>query len=122
MGPFDITAGQTCNLSLLHPHLVVLCDLALKLLATIITALGKGNVQWLAADHFVIHFSNRLHPATRSRKSRNLGDALFIQHDLAASDGAKRLEPATRLLVVDIIFQVLDVKIHALIILALAVS
>jgi len=92
--------------------------LALKLLATIFTALGNGNVQRLAADHLVVHFSNSFGGFIGRReadKAETFGGTLLVAHDLAAGDGAERLELNAKLLVVHIILQVLDVEIHALV-------
>jgi hypothetical protein len=114
----DVAARKTGSRSLLHSDLVALSNLALKLLPANFTALSKGNVKRLAANHLVVHLGDSLGGfigSGETNETETLGSALVISHDLAARDRTKRLELATKLLIVNIIFQVLDVEVNALV-------
>jgi hypothetical protein len=114
----DIAAGETGGGGLLHPDLVALSDLALKLLTTDFAALSEGDIERLAADHLVVHLSDSLGGLVgrgEADETKALGGTFLIAHDLAAGDGAESLELATELLIVCVVVQVLDVEVDALV-------
>ncbi len=113
----QVTVGDAGSGSLLHPGLVALSDQVLELLATNITALGKRNVEGLVADHLVVHFSNRLGGLVGTGvadEAKALGVTLVIAHDFGAGNGTERLELGAKFVVVHVVIDVLDVKVHAL--------
>jgi hypothetical protein len=103
---------------------ITLGDLAFQLLAANVAALGKGDIQWLATDHLVIHFWNGLGSLVRGRetnKSKAFGCALLVTHNFAAGDGTEGFELATEFIVIHIILEILDVQVNTLV-LALLLS
>ena len=113
----QVAVGDAGSGSLLHSGLVALRDQVLELLATNITALGKRDVEGLVADHLVVHFSNRLGGLVGTGvadEAEALGVTLVIAHDFGAGNGAKRLELAAKSIVVHVVIDILDVKVHAL--------
>jgi hypothetical protein len=117
-GTVDVTSGKTSSSSLLHADLVALGNLALKLLTADFTALSERNIERLGANHLVVHLSDSLGSLVGSREadeSKALGSALLVTHDLAAGDAAEDLELSTELVVINIVLQVLDVQVDALV-------
>jgi hypothetical protein len=114
----DVATWNSSGGSLLHPNLIALGNLALKLLPANLTTLGERNVQRLASDHLVVHLSDSLGSLVgrgKTNEAKPFGNALFIAHDLAASDAAKGLEFDAKLFIVKVILQVLDVEVDALV-------
>jgi hypothetical protein len=117
-GAINIRSREASSRSLLHPDLVALGDLALELLATDLTALSERHVERLGADHLVVHFSDGLGcfiGRGEADESETLGLTLLVPHDLAAGDGPERLEFSPQLLVINVILQVFDVEVDALV-------
>jgi hypothetical protein len=82
------------------------------------TALSERNIERFGSDYFVIHLSDGLGRLIRRRKTdeaKPLRRPLLIAHDLAACNCAEWLKLSTKLLVIDVVLEVLDVKVHALI-------
>jgi len=113
-----VTTRDTSSSGLLHADLVALSDLALQLLPTNLTALGKGDVERLGTDHLVVHLGNSLGGLLRigvTNETEALGMVLIVAHDLGTGNGSERLELSTELFVVDIVFEILDVEVYTLI-------
>jgi hypothetical protein len=103
---------------LLQPDLVTLSDLTFQLLPADFTALSERNVERFGPNYFVVHLGNGLGGLIRRRKANEakpLGCSLLIAHDLATCNSTEGLKFTTKLLIVDIILEVLDVKVDALI-------
>ena len=113
----QVTIGDAGSGSLLHSGLVALSDQVLELLATNITALSKRDVQWLVTDHLVVHLRDGLGGLVGTgvaNEAKALGVALVVAHDLGAGNGPERLELGAKFVVVHVVIDVLDVKVHAL--------
>lgn len=113
----QVTVGDAGSGSLLHADLVALSNLVLELLATNVTALGKRDVQGLVTDHLVVHLSDRLGGLIRAGvadETKALRVTLLVAHDLGAGNGAERLKLSTELVVVHVVVDVFDIKVHGL--------
>ena len=113
-----VATRDASSSGLLHADLVALSNLALQLLPTNLAALGEGDVERLGTDHLVVHLGNGLGGLLRvgvTNETEALGMVLIVAHDLGARDGSKRLELGAELFVIDVVFEILDVEVHALI-------
>jgi hypothetical protein len=98
--------------------LCALGNLALQLLPTNLTTLRQRNVKRLGTDNLVVHFRHRLRRLVgggETNESKAFGSTLVVTHNLAARDGPEWLELCAEFVVIDVIFQILDVEIDTLI-------
>jgi hypothetical protein len=117
-GTIDVPTRKPSSSSLLHTNLIALGNLAFKLLPANLLALGQGDVERFAANHLVVHLGNSLGSFLRSReayKSESLGSALLITHNLCAGNRSEDFEFRTKLFIVNVVLQILDVKVDTLI-------
>jgi hypothetical protein len=117
-GTIDVTTGDASRRSLLQSDLVTLSDLAFQLLPADFTALSERNVERFGTNYFVVHLGNGLGGLIRRRKTNETKPfrcPLLIAHNLAACNSTEGLEFTTKLLVIDIVLEVFDVKVDALI-------
>ena len=114
----EVTTRDTSSSGLLHADLVALSDLALKLLPADLPTLGEGDVERLRANHLVVHLSDSLGGLVRggeADETEALGGALLVTHHLGTGDGAEWLKLRTEAFVVDLVVEVLDVQVNALV-------
>jgi hypothetical protein len=117
-GSVDVASWNTGGGGLLHPDLIALGNLALKLLPTYFTTLSKRYIQGFCSNHLVVHFSNSFGSLIWGReanKAEALRSTLFVAHDFAAGDSTEWFELGPKLFIVEVIFQVLDVEIDTLV-------
>jgi hypothetical protein len=110
-------AGRGEAHRLLHAQ-VALSNLALELLAADVLALSERDIERLSTDHLVIHLRHSLGSLIGGRiadETKALRGSLVVAHDLAAGDRAKGLELGTELLVIDVVLEILDVQVDALV-------
>ena len=103
---------------LLHANLVALSDLTLQLLPTDLTTLGQRDIERFGANHLVVHLCDGLGSFLGTgvaNESEALGVVFLIAHDFGASDGSERLELRAELFVVNVVIEILDVEVDALI-------
>jgi hypothetical protein len=84
-------------------------------LSTDILSLSERNVKRLGTDHLAVHLGNsfgRLVGRRVADETEVLGDALVILHDSAAGDGSEWVELGSKTVVIPLVIQVLDVKVH----------
>jgi hypothetical protein len=117
-GTIHVTTRDASRRSLLQSDLVTLSNLAFQLLPPDFTALSKRNVERLGTNYFVIHLGNGLGGLIGRRKTdeaKPFRCPLLIAHNLATCNCTEGLEFSTKLLVIDIILEVFDVKVDTLI-------
>ena len=111
-------ARDASGSSLLHANLVALSNLTFQLLPADLTTLSEGDIERFGTNHLVVHLCNSLGGLLRSGvadETEALGMVLVVAHDLGAGNGSKRLELSTELFVIDVVVEVLDVEVDALI-------
>lgn len=104
--------------SLLHAELVALGNLALQLLLSNFTALSERDIEGLRTNHLVVHLCDGLGGLLgtgETNETEALGVVLFVTHDFGTGDGSKRFELCAELFVVDVVIEILDVEVNALI-------
>ena len=80
--------------------------------------MSQSDVEGLGANDTSIHLSNGacgFLGGAVADKPETLAVDLVVAHDLARGDGAERSELCTELVVINAVLQILDVEIHALI-------
>eukprot|EP00054_Salpingoeca_dolichothecata_P013759 m.76961 g.76961 ORF g.76961 m.76961 type:complete len:670 (-) comp20641_c0_seq1:217-2226(-) len=89
-----------------------------ELLLALFLALGKGDVEGLGAKKAAVHLSDSTSSLILRREAdetKALGLATLVAHDLGAGDSAKSLESFAKLVIVNRVFQVLDVQVDTLV-------
>ena len=116
---------------LLHAELGALGHLGLQLRLADLLALGKSDVDGLGAEHAAVHLGDSLGGLIGGREAdetETLGgtldllsllSSLLIAHDLGGGDDTINGELLTELLIIDIVIQVLDVQVDALVLVEL---
>jgi hypothetical protein len=113
-GSVHIAPWYASSCGLLHANLVPLSNLAFQLLPPDLTALSERDVQRLGANHLVVHLCNRLASLFgrgETHEAKAFRGPLLVMHDLTASDSTERFELGAKFFILDVILQVLDVKV-----------
>ena len=110
--------GHASGSSLLHADLVALSNLTLQLLPANLTTLSEGDIEGLGTDHLVVHLRNGLSGFLGvgvANETEALGMILLVAHDFGARNGSKWLELGTEFFVIDVVVEILDVQVDALV-------
>lgn len=113
VAPRDASSG-----SLLHADLVALGYLALELLPSNLTALSERDIERFGTNHLVVHLCDSLGGllgAGITNETEPFRVVLIVAHDFGAGNGPKRLKLGTEFFVVDVVVDILDIKVDALI-------
>lgn len=113
-----ITTRDPSSSSLLHTDLIALGDLAFQLLPTNLTALGERDVERLGTDHLVVHLCDGLGGLLGTGvayETKALGMVFIVTHDFGAGDGSEWLELRAEFFVVNVVLEILDIEVDALI-------
>jgi len=113
-----VATGDTGSSGLLHADLVALSDLALQLLPADLATLSKRDVERLGTNHLVVHLCDCLGGLLGTgvaNETEALRVVLVIAHNLSAGNGSERLKLGTEFFVINVIVEILDVKVDALI-------
>jgi len=103
---------------LLHADLVTLSDLALQLLPADLTALGERDIERLGTNHLIVHLCDGLGGFLGvgvADEPEAFGMIFFVAHDLGTGNGSERLELGAEFFIVDVVVQVLNVEVDAVI-------
>jgi hypothetical protein len=113
-----VATRDTGSSGLLHADLVALSDLALQLLPTDLAALGERDIERLGTNHLVVHLCDGLGGLLRTgvaNETEALGVILVVAHDFSTGDGSERLKLGTEFFVINVVVEILDVEVDALI-------
>jgi hypothetical protein len=113
-----VTARDSGSSGLLHADLVALSDLTLQLLSADLTALGEGDIERLGTNHLIVHLCNSLGGLLRARvadETEALRMVLIVAHDLGTGNGSERFKLGTEFFVADVVVEILDIEVDALI-------
>ena len=80
--------------------------------------LGEGDVERLGPNHLVVHLRDSLGGFLRvsvANETEALGMVLIVAHDFGAGDGSERFKLGAELFVIDVVVEILDIEVDALI-------
>ena len=91
-----------------------LAVLHVEVLASLLATLGQGNIQGLALKHAAVHLrqgTGGLLLSGEADESESTGVSLVVNHNTRTGDGAELFKALTQLVVVEVLQEVLHVKV-----------